>query len=206
MLTSLLNNPLSAITFLCAVVVAITVHEFAHAWAATRLGDPLPESQGRLTLSPLAHLDPVGSLAFLIAGFGWGKPVQYNPNALGRRTDELVIALAGPFSNLCTALLFNLLTTALVQAPSLQHASQVGSIFATVNVTLAAFNILPFPPLDGSSIVAYFYPGYRSGRAAMIGGFALIILIVLVPGALGLLINPLIAGATWLTTLGGNLH
>src|SRR3989344_8174720 len=95
--------------FLVALVVAITVHEFAHALAATNLGDPTARAAGRLTLNPLAHLDPMGTILIFLVGFGWGKPVPYNPSFVKRgRWGEMLVAIAGPISNLLLAFLLAL--------------------------------------------------------------------------------------------------
>ena len=179
-LISLLTNPVQALAFILAVVVAVTFHEFAHAWTADRLGDDTPALQGRVTLNPAAHLDPIGSILFLIFGFGWGRPVMYNPMRLKRRSDELLIALAGPASNLLLALLFNLATYFLGRAGL---PVELLGLAAYVNVMLAAFNILPIPPLDGSSIVAYFWPEYRSLMGSQIG-VVILLAVVLVGGSL----------------------
>ena len=101
MLGVLFNNPLSFLFWLVALAMAITIHEFAHAYTADRLGDPTPRLQGRLTLNPLAHLDPLGTLMLLLVRFGWGKPVQFDPfNLKNPRKDGALISLAGPASNL----------------------------------------------------------------------------------------------------------
>ncbi len=105
-LTLLRDNPLAFIAFIIAVVVAITVHEFSHAAVATLQGDRTPRSQGRLTLNPIAHLDPLGSIALVLAGFGWGKPVQFSPYQLrSQRAGAAMVGLAGPASNFVLALL-----------------------------------------------------------------------------------------------------
>ncbi len=105
-LTLLRDNPLAFIAFIIAVVVAITVHEFSHAAVATLQGDRTPRSQGRLTLNPIAHLDPLGSIALVLAGFGWGKPVQFSPYQLrSQRAGAALVGLAGPASNFVLALL-----------------------------------------------------------------------------------------------------
>src|SRR5258708_1419548 len=99
-----LGNPVELILSLVALVIAITVHEFAHAFAAEHLGDPTPRLMGRLTLNPLAHLDPVGTILMILVRFGWGKPVQFDPfNLRHPRRDSAIISLAGPFSNFVTA-------------------------------------------------------------------------------------------------------
>src|SRR3990167_2193714 len=110
MLSQLVANPIVFIFWALGLILAITIHEFAHALAADRLGDPPPRLQGRLTLNPLAHLDPIGTLMLLLTRFGWGKPVQFDPfNLANPRRDAALISLAGPVSNLLTATLLSLL-------------------------------------------------------------------------------------------------
>ncbi|MFH0912630.1 MAG: site-2 protease family protein [Patescibacteria group bacterium] len=157
MLLSSLSDFPTMVYLLVALVVAITVHEFSHAWIATLLGDATARLSGRLTLNPLAHLDPVGSIVLLIAGFGWGKPVPYNPHFVRQGVwGETMIALAGPFSNILTAILFAL--------PGRIYFWQTGhtatgnlwqflAVVVAINVLLAAFNLLPIPPLDGSKLL-----------------------------------------------------
>ena len=156
LLTSLSDFP-TFIFIVVALVVAITVHEFAHAWVATLLGDATARLSGRLTLNPLAHLDPVGSLVLLVAGFGWGKPVPYNPHYVRHGAwGEALIALSGPISNIVVATLFAL--------PGRIYFMQTGQLLAgnlwqflavvvEINIILAAFNLLPIPPLDGSKLL-----------------------------------------------------
>jgi len=158
---SLFSDPTKLIFFTVALVIAITVHEFSHALTATILGDPTPKSQGRLSLNPLSHLDPLGTLTLFIAGFGWGRPVIYNPHYLrGSRLSEFMVAIAGPLSNLIIAFLFAL--------PGRLYLAQAGvlptspifvffEIVAELNIVLAVFNLLPIPPLDGSKILYVFF-------------------------------------------------
>lgn len=179
--TSLWNESIvTLIGFLLSVMVAISVHEFAHAWVADRLGDDTPRLQGRVTLNPMAHLDPMGSLLFVLSGFrfGWGKPVIINPMRLPRQSDELKVALAGPISNLLFATLFNLI--AFAAQTSFPVFAGFLDLAATINIGLAAFNLLPIPPLDGSSIVAYFWPEYRSILGSQIG-IVLVLLLLFLP-------------------------
>jgi Zn-dependent protease len=198
--TQFASDPAVALIYILAIVVAITFHEFAHAWTADRLGDDTPRLQGRLSLSPLAHLDIAGSLSFLIFGFGWGKPVQYNPMRLPRKVDELLVALAGPASNLLLALALNLLAL-----PFSGTTVQFLGVMADINLTLAAFNLLPFPPLDGSSVVAYFWPEYRSPRFSQIGAIALIAILLLDSSLISDVITPVIYFFGQLTHLFGVL-
>jgi Zn-dependent protease len=190
----MIDIPAPAIEFLVLIlslVAAITVHEFAHAWTAWRLGDDTPLHQGRVTLSPLAHLDPIGSLMFLITQrIGWGRPVIYNPSNLSRKEDELLIALAGPGSNLVFAFSLYILIL-LVSGTMPQYAELLRSVLL-VNVSLAAFNMLPIPPLDGSSIVAYFWPDYRSLAGGQVGIIILLALIFIPIGSGGSLLTVLV--------------
>jgi len=140
------------------VLVALPVHEFAHAAMAVRLGDNTPKWQGRYTLNPLAHLDPVGALLILFTGFGWARPVQWNPRNVDTdvRTASILVSLAGPVSNLLLAILALLL----VRMGLLPGAFLIGfaQAFAFINVALFVFNLIPVPPLDGSRIVGALLP------------------------------------------------
>jgi Zn-dependent protease len=145
-----------------AIVVAITIHEFAHAFAADRLGDPNPRLQKRLTLNPLRHLDFLGTVMLIFFHFGWGKPVQFDPyNLKSPRKDAALIAAAGPLSNLFTAFLCGLglylLTafTALATTPiSLLYLFLYSLL--SISVILAIFNLIPVFPLDGNHIISAF--------------------------------------------------
>jgi len=201
-----LDGMLSLVIFLISIVAAVTVHEFAHAWVADYLGDDTPHMMGRVTLDPSAHLDPTGSVLFLILGFGWGRPVIYNPMRLSRRVDELYIALAGPIMNLLVALILNFL--AFVTSSHLPLFATVMQYAAYWNVLLAAFNVIPIPPLDGSAIVAYFWPPYRSLIGSQIGTsiiFLILILSFLGVNFIGAIIQPLANAAYQLTTIFGIL-
>jgi Zn-dependent protease len=154
------DNPFSAIGFILAIPIAITVHEFAHAWMANRLGDPTAKRMGRLSLNPLHHLDPFGTIFIFLAGFGWGKPVIYDPRYLRRgKRDELKIAIAGPISNIIAAFVFALpyrITHYLNVDLSFNPFFIITAVITEICVVLAVFNILPIPPLDGSKIIFLF--------------------------------------------------
>ena len=137
-----------------ALVLSLAVHEFAHAFVADRLGDPTPRRYGRVTLNPLKHLDPFGTLLLLFAGFGFAKPVPINPNNLGR-WGTLWVAAAGPISNLLIALVAAGL---LVVLPHTELVLQVLLYVLSVNVLLAVFNLIPIPLLDGSRILGALVP------------------------------------------------
>ena len=154
LLFSLINNPIQFIGFLLALLLAITIHEFAHGWAAGFYGDPTAKLMGRLTLNPLAHLDLMGTIFLLLAGFGWGKPVVINSNNFKNpKLDNLTVSLAGPLSNLLLAVVLGLVYRVL-NLPTLLEGFIVLIVF--FNLVLMIFNLLPIPPLDGSHILALF--------------------------------------------------
>jgi Zn-dependent protease len=143
------------------ILFALTVHEFAHAWAANRLGDPTARLMGRLTMNPVAHLDPLGTLMIIIAHFGWGKPVPVDVRYLRRpKRDMLWIALAGPASNVISAALLGMVFRYLPDSVFLQWGEAVAMLHYAViiNLVLAFFNLIPLPPLDGSKILAGLLP------------------------------------------------
>ena len=147
-----------------SIIFALTVHEFAHAWTADRLGDPTPRAMGRVSLNPLVHLDPVGTMLIAVLHFGWGKPVQVDPRFLRRpRRDMLYIALAGPAANLASAVVFGLLLR-LAAGPTTWSEGYGPVIFYVLHITvllsltLTFFNLIPIPPLDGSKILASLLP------------------------------------------------
>ncbi len=158
----MLNYPLELLLpLVLAIIISLTVHEFSHALAADQLGDDTPRLQGRLTLNPLAHLDLIGSLMFIIAGFGWARPVQINPYAIQRRHPAglMIVAAAGPFSNLLLALVATIPVRAgLISVTSSSFLSQFFRAFIYINLILLFFNLLPIFPLDGEKILDFFLP------------------------------------------------
>lgn len=153
-----MDNPLGNIIFFIGLIIAITIHEFSHAFVADRFGDPTPRSYGRLSLNPLRHLDPLGTIMLLIAHFGWGKPVPIDPYNLSKK-EETLVAVAGPISNLLLALLFSILFRFIPLNPLI--TTLLGQ-FVIVNISLAVFNSLPFPPLDGSKLFLNLLPEKQS--------------------------------------------
>ncbi len=153
-------------TFL-AVIIGISLHEFSHALIAYRLGDMSPVRDGRLTINPMAHFDVLGTIMILFIGFGYGKPVMVNPYAfrIDRRTGMALVAIAGPITNILIALVFGLTVRLLIymftetESLALVPVIQIFSIIVLLNVGLALFNMIPFPPLDGSKVLLALLPG-----------------------------------------------
>ena len=161
------------ITKAIILLVAFPIHEFAHAWTANYFGDDTPRIFGRLTLNPIKHLDPIGSIALLLANFGWAKPVPVNPVVLQRnsRSGLMLVSLAGPMSNFLMALLasipflIGLITPETIQSnDTIRTVSQFIVYFIYINLLLAFFNMIPLMPLDGEKILMHFLPP-SAGRA-----------------------------------------
>lgn len=166
------QNPMELLALLLTlpgVIIAITFHEFAHAFAADKLGDDTPRRQGRLNLNPLSHLDPIGFFMLVFVHFGWGKPVEINPTNFNRKrsmsAQEAIVALAGPLMNIIIALVLTIILFTISTFAPLFVISQAGVIIVltlqmaiSVNIGLGVFNLLPLPPLDGSKILMHFLP------------------------------------------------
>ncbi|MBS1258847.1 MAG: hypothetical protein MAG551_01911 [Candidatus Scalindua arabica] len=159
----------SIIPFAIAILYALTIHEFFHAWTANKLGDPTARMQGRLTLNPLAHLDPVGTICFILAHFGWGKPVPVNPGYFKHpRRDDVLVSAAGPVSNIVSALVFGFTFQVLYKFTGVpSDLFEVLKQLILINLILAFFNFIPLYPLDGSHVLKGFLPrsmlsGYES--------------------------------------------
>ena len=137
-----------------AAVIGLTVHEFSHAYAAYKLGDETAKNDGRLTLNPLKHIDWLGFFLILIAGFGWAKPVMFNPDNLkNKHRDEIIIAIAGPISNFLLAILFLVVARLLYMVEGIGiDIIQLIVIWGVINFSLFVFNLIPLPPLDGSHV------------------------------------------------------
>jgi len=180
------------------LLFALTVHELAHGYVAWRLGDPTAKNEGRLTLNPLKHLDPIGTLLLIIAGFGWAKPVMINPmNMRGNpRTSMAIVAAAGPISNLLmaaiAAVFFRLGLVSFVQSSGAFSLSLLMSEFIWINLILAFFNLIPIPPLDGSKILYAILPSelvYRLRPLEQFGFLILMAVVFFVPAVLNVLVG-----------------
>jgi Zn-dependent protease len=165
------GDPFVAISVLIgapiALILGLSLHEFAHALVGYRLGDLTPVRDGRLTINPLAHFDPFGTLLMLIAGFGYGRPVMVNPYnfRVDRRLGMGLVAIAGPITNILIALVFGLALRILYAVVNpfnpgtLEYVIGIFSLIVTFNLNLAIFNMIPFPPLDGSKVLLALLPG-----------------------------------------------
>ncbi len=176
---------------LVALLAAVTVHEFAHAWMADRLGDPTPRLRGRLTLNPIVHLDLLGSILLVLTGLGWAKPVEVNPRYFTNwRKGMILVAAAGPLANVTLLFLLGLpFQLDLIAGPMAGLLIEV----IRINAILAIFNLLPIPPLDGSKILAGILPPAQAlayDRLQPYGPVLLLLLILLAPGIIGGLVFP----------------
>ena len=197
MIQTLFSNPLLFLIWAIGLVLAISVHEYAHARVADQLGDPTPRAQGRLTLNPVGHLDPLGTLALLFLGFGWGRPVQFDPyNLRNPRRDSALIAIAGPISNLLLALVLSVV----MRLVAIDILYSVFSILVMMNITLAIFNLVPIFPLDGEKILGGILPPalYQEFATIMRQYGTIILILMLLPIAGGTspisaLISPIIS-------------
>jgi Zn-dependent protease len=186
------DDPRVFVAFVIAVILGITFHEFSHAAVATLQGDQTARSQGRLTLNPIAHLDPLGSIALILAGFGWGRPVPFNPLRLrSRRVGAALVGLAGPAANFVLALAAAIGVRVLFStgggAFEVNFSLILLDMLVTLNVVLGVFNLLPIPPLDGSRLLSIFLPPSRQNIVYFLdryGIFLLLGLLILAPNLL----------------------
>jgi Zn-dependent protease len=181
-----------------AILIALSLHEFGHAAMATKMGDPTPRLQGRLTLNPLAHLDPMGTIFIIMTliggfGFGWGKPVQTNPAYYSNyRTGRILVAIAGPAMNLCQAMLGIGITYVMflgsVVIPAFIHTFLMA--FIMINIALMLFNLLPIPPLDGGHVLEMMLPWEQQRAFQKFAPYGLLVMLGLMWfGVLGILIG-----------------
>jgi Zn-dependent protease len=181
-----LNFP-TLISRLITLFVAFSVHEFAHAWTANAFGDDTPRNAGRLTLNPLKHLDPIGTLVLIFAGFGWAKPVPINPYTLERRSPAAVmwVSLAGPFSNFLLAIIaaiplrFGWIPYT-ISGKIFPSPYQFLVEFITINLLLMLFNLIPLAPLDGEKIIEHLLPESWNRGFQRIRPYSTLILLLII--------------------------
>jgi Zn-dependent protease len=185
----LFKNPLQfliALIFISVpLLISVTFHEAAHGFVAYMFGDDTPKKQGRLTLNPLAHIDPLGTLMLFIVGIGWAKPVVINPYNIHGRTKQMFVALAGPLSNIVLALLFSGCIYLLIQQKTLLESPIIIlivvllNLIVKINIILAVFNLLPIPPLDGSKIISWVLPDSLAQKYNMLEPYGMFVLLLL---------------------------
>jgi Zn-dependent protease len=197
-----LLDPNRLVTLAILFLTSMPFHEWAHAWTAFQLGDDTAARRGRLTINPLAHLDPIGTLSLVLFGFGWGKPVPVSPYRLrgNMRGGHALVSVAGPVSNLVLAMLaaipFRLGWVSLYGASSIISWQGILIQFISINLALMLFNLIPFPPLDGSRVLAWLLPQRWAAQLDQLerfGGPGLMLVLYLLSrtGLLGLIVNPL---------------
>ena len=188
------------------VIVAMTFHEFAHAWAATKLGDETPRQQGRLSLNPISHIDPVGLICLMLLGFGWGKPVQINPRNFDGKYSiskaEAIVAAAGPIMNFILAFVFLIIyaifgMTVTTITTTTNVISSILISIISVNLGLGVFNLIPIYPLDGAKVLNHFLP-YKAKEWFINNEqiFYLVFVVLWITGLAGTIISPAIS---WIT-------
>ena len=199
------NALLSLLLTLPAVLIAITFHEFAHAFAADKLGDDTARRQGRLNLNPLSHIDPIGMIMLIFAGFGWGKPVEIDPRNFNRNIKmsvaEAIVAAAGPIMNFILAIIFGVIYVSVMEFAPMFIFTQVGGIVIillrvciSINIGLGIFNLIPLPPLDGSKILAAFLPyNAKNWLEKYYNVFYIVFVVIWVTGIAGNIISPVIS-------------
>ena len=218
-LAQYITNPASLFNLVISVpgvLIAITFHEFAHGYAAYKLGDNTAKMEGRLSLNPLSHIDPIGGLMLLVAGFGWGKPVHVNPSNYTRKYSmekgEAIVSVAGPAMNLILAIVFTLIYYAIYKFAGIAFMdSTIGYIIMlliqytiAINIGLGIFNLIPLPPLDGSKIIMPFLPynakeWFRNNEQI----FYIVFIVIWITGIASVIISPVInAVSTGIMNLG----
>lgn len=210
-MTSLFSDPsaflMRLIYVLPAVITALTFHEWGHAYMAYRLGDPTAKYMKRLTLNPLNHLDPIGTLCMIFAGFGWAKPVPIDPRYFRYpRRDDFLVSIAGVTMNFILFIISSFALLCLMRFTSIQgYPIKILSFFASINIVLMVFNLLPIPPLDGYHVfndLILKRPLFADARAMQIGWVVLIVIIFLLSAPLETIfefaITNAFAGMAWL--------
>jgi len=193
----LFENPvyflISFIILTVPLLISITIHEWAHGFAAYKFGDNTPKEQGRLSLNPIRHLDPVGTLMLFIVGIGWAKPVEINPSNIDKRYKLMLVALAGPLSNFIFAVLFSFIVFFILKITELDTVSlgagmlaliliftELVKLIIKINLALGLFNLIPIPPLDGSNIIRNLLPEALGEAYFKIAPYGFPILLVII--------------------------
>ena len=175
----LFNDPIAFVLLIIPLLYSVVIHEVAHGWVANRMGDPTDKLLGRLSLNPLKHLDPIGTLMLFLVGFGWAKPVPINMNNIADRRKGLIfVSSAGILANIFLAF-GSLLVYRLLGQSSTGTVALIASYTAYINITLAALNLIPIPPLDGSKILMGFASRNTQYFLARIEPYGFFILIAL---------------------------
>jgi Zn-dependent protease len=203
------SDPLTFLLLGTALIGAISLHEYAHAFSADLQGDRLPRAMGRLSLNPMRHLDPLGTVCIFLVGFGWGKPVEFRPQALSsRRFGAAMVALAGPLMNLALALVAAFAFVPARDADASGTLTRFLGLFISINVLLAVFKLVPLPPLDGSRLLTIFLPPKRQNVVFWLDRYGFLVLLVLVFFGGATLLQPItdlvlrwIAGVAGITAL-----
>ena len=198
-IAQILQNPLQLLYTLPAIIIGLTVHEWAHAYAAYRLGDPTARNLGRMTLNPLAHFDVFGFLCLLFVGFGWAKPVPINPrNFRHFKRDDIIVSLSGITMNLLVAFVFSFVYVAGVFKWGLGGNAAFTTIFLsiiTINLSLMVFNLIPIYPLDGSHVLESLLVRKMPRFFMFMRQYGQIVLLVLlVSGAVGTVLSYAVSG------------
>lgn len=200
------------------ILIALTFHEFAHAWVAVKLGDDTPKVQGRLSLNPFSHMDPIGFVFLIVAGFGWGKPVEIDSRNFNGKYSlskaEAIVAAAGPIMNFILAFLFMILYYALFVSTSAmaglslqwqQIISYIIMYIISINIGLGVFNLIPVPPLDGSKVLMHFLPS--KGKQWFYNNqqiFYVVFLLIWITGLSSVILQPIFeavfSGMNWLVS------
>jgi Zn-dependent protease len=179
LLSLLAEDPVLFVVLALGLIEALALHEYAHALTADLQGDRMPRAMGRLTLNPIRHLDPLGTVFIFLVGFGWAKPVEFRPSALAsKRFGAALVALAGPAMNLVLAVVASALLVPAFSAGLGLIANFLAS-FASVNLLLAVFNLIPLPPLDGSRLLTIFLPPDKQKIIFFLDRYGFLILLAL---------------------------